>query len=602
MMEIYVGGKLAALKEGTSFEYVSENRLFTGSDGYTLSISFPLADCPQNLAIFGNVNRADVALRKVVFDCDIRDGAFRKSGSVTVTEISEAEVKCQFLEGRSEQNFDKTFDKVYINALDLGSPGKVMVSSITPAEAWDPDTTGYEAVALPWVNNASDSGLLHNCAEYENGAYSWSEDTKYISWQPYLLYIARKICEAVGYTCDFSSWEAHPSLSKLLVCNCLPSAWGVDAYARALPHWSVEEFFSKLETFLFGEVDIDHRAKHICFSFSTDLLAQAGTVSLDRVVDAHTVTVEAEDPRCDYIEARNIVYREPSYSLWKFLSCHWLVSSWWGLNAVRYDTLSELISSNISLRKWVQEHRGGNLQKLLYAADVDTYFCIRAVSYEKVREVLGMPIYEYTGILQPVNVFDGRIVDEDDDAEQLEVEFVPACIDTTEDKYGRCLTLDFGGFSEDKEGRSDRSYDSDPGWDDFHPTTIESIIKAGKQDEKAEYYSGIFVGFWDGTLPTDGKLPHPIVSDIEVADDWSGYKVHPYSLRLDGSSSILSSIVHHIDPRVKYEFRFLSDSLPDVRALFLIDGKRYVCEKLTATFSVRGMSQLIKGVFYPLAD
>jgi hypothetical protein len=46
--------------------------------------------------------------------------AFFKSGSITVTEISQSEVKTQFLEGRSEQNFDETFDDIYVNEMDLG--------------------------------------------------------------------------------------------------------------------------------------------------------------------------------------------------------------------------------------------------------------------------------------------------------------------------------------------------------------------------------------------------------------------------------------------------------------------------------------------------
>ena len=41
-MQIYVNNRLAALKQGTSFEYVSENRIFSGSYGYTLTITFPL--------------------------------------------------------------------------------------------------------------------------------------------------------------------------------------------------------------------------------------------------------------------------------------------------------------------------------------------------------------------------------------------------------------------------------------------------------------------------------------------------------------------------------------------------------------------------------
>ncbi len=92
-MQIYVNNKLAVLKEGTSFEFVVENRMFSGSDGYTLTITFPLKDCPGNLAIFGHINRADVVARKVIFDCEIRDRGFYKFGSITVTEINESEVK-----------------------------------------------------------------------------------------------------------------------------------------------------------------------------------------------------------------------------------------------------------------------------------------------------------------------------------------------------------------------------------------------------------------------------------------------------------------------------------------------------------------------------
>jgi len=104
-MEILISNKLAALKQNTSFEYISENRLFSGSDDYTLSITFPLKDCAQNLAIFGNIHRADVDKSKVRFDCEIRDRSFYKFGTITITEISDTEVKTQFLEGRSEQKF-----------------------------------------------------------------------------------------------------------------------------------------------------------------------------------------------------------------------------------------------------------------------------------------------------------------------------------------------------------------------------------------------------------------------------------------------------------------------------------------------------------------
>jgi len=233
-MEIKINGREAVLKSGTSFEYVAENRMFSGSDGYTLSITFPLKDCPENIAVFGNINRADVIARKVIFECEIRHGKFFKFGSITVNEINASEVKCQFLEGRSEQNFSQTFDDIYINELDLGSwpSGKP-----NPSDAWRPGYTSRpEAVALPWVNDYS--GNIQNLAEYtvddasqNRGHYSWHPDTWGLSWQPYLITIVARICEAVGYAADLSAWERSEEHRWLLVCNCLPAAWYTPQYA-----------------------------------------------------------------------------------------------------------------------------------------------------------------------------------------------------------------------------------------------------------------------------------------------------------------------------------------------------------------------------------
>ena len=164
-MEITINGQLASLKKNTSFEYISENPLFTGSDSYTLTITFPLKDCPQNIQIFGHLHRQDVVKNKVVFNCEIRDKDFFKSGTIVVTQISEVEVKTQFLEGRSEQNFDDTFDDIYLNELHLGYPD---------TEERNPSThdtnyhwqSGYPTrfwVALPWVNNTS--GNMQNAVQ-----------------------------------------------------------------------------------------------------------------------------------------------------------------------------------------------------------------------------------------------------------------------------------------------------------------------------------------------------------------------------------------------------------------------------------------------------
>ena len=605
-MHIYVNNKLAALKKGTSFEYVSENRLFSGSDGYTLTITFPLKGCPENIAIFGHINRADVAAQKVIFDCEIRNKGFYKFGSITITEISETEVKTQFLEGRSEQNFDKTFDKVYINELDLGAPSITYKSGITPSNAWYPEYSGCKCVALPWVNDYS--GNIQNKAEHivddpvqNRSHYEWSEDTTGLSWQPYLLYITKKICEAVGYTADFSKWEEVEEYKYLLICNTLPHAWYMPDFANALPHWTVKEYFEKLELFLGGEFDFDHRAKRISFAFTQATLASKRPVCLEDVAEEHSTEVKVDDDRCEYLESKNLVYKDCDHEMWKFYSCDWFIKGWQN-RVVRYNSMSELLAANQSYRTWNgQHHRDNRIDKLLYAADCDAYFVIRAINRKMVLEQRDGRLYVYylyTNRLQPVNLFGGRIVSEDEDAEQVEIEFVPAWIDDTEEKYGRVLFLSFSAYDEDNNTTSEDDSDHP-----FMQTHTVSSLSAGAKEKKSEYYDRIYIGWYDGTNHFPGqRLPYPNVDDIAIADDWSNFAYVHFSLRINSRNAQRSRIIHQIDPKQKTTFKFLADNIPDVRSVFLIRGKRYVCEKLTATFTETGMSQLIKGVFYPITE
>lgn len=591
-MQIIVNGKTAALKEGGSFEYISENRLFSGSDSYTLNITFPLKDCPVNIEIFGMIYRPDVVIDKMIYDCEIRDGNFVRAGTLVLTAISDIEVTGQFLEGRSEQNFSPEFDEIYINELDLGEPLIRDPEDIDPVDAWDAADRGWESVALPWVNNSSD-GAPHNFAEYSaKSGYTWSDDIDTLTWQPYLLYITQKICEAVGYTHDLSAWEEDPRYNRLLICNTLPDAWDLPGYASALPHWTLEEYFEKLELFLSGEFEIDHRKRDITFNFTRRLLEAAQPVLIDRVVDEYSGEIKVEDPQCDYSETRNLVYKECDHDMWKYYSCDWFITSRQN-NTVEYATIAEMLEANKGYRTWDGlNHRGNNLTKLLHVQDCDMYFIIRTVSRVQTGTDPFGNVYTYTCVMQPVNIFGGRIIDED--ADQDEIEFVPARIDWTEDKYGYAIFLDVGSYSE--------SSGTGPDHDAFRYTGAQSALEAGDRSGSSEYFSTIFVAYWSGMTDCGGLLPHPHIENIEISSDWQTVRTYPFSLRLNDKINDPRPVNHHIDPRRKAVFKFLSGDIPDVRAVFYIRGKKYICEKITATFTESGMSQLLKGEFYPLIE
>ena len=607
-MQIIIDNKVAAIKAGSSFEYVSENRLFGGGDDYTFAITLPLAGCTVNQRIFGHINRADVVAGRIRFDCEIRCASFTKFGTATITEITEQNVKLQFLAGRSEQNFDNTWDKVYINELRLGSPPTTDKTAITPANAWSPEFSDLKYVALPWVNDYSRN--IQNKANHivddetqKKSHFEWSEDTTGLSWQPYLLWLTKKICEALpngGYQYDFSKWEAKEEYKYLLVCNTLPHAWYMPGFAAALPHWSVKEYFEKLELFLDGEFEIDHRAKKVSFAFTRATLESLAPVSLENVVDEHTTTIKAEDGNCEYREMKNLVYKDCDHRMWKFYSCDWFIKGH-PFAMHEYKTMSELVEQNKKYSTW----DGGNesrrfLEGIFHAADCDAYFLInpirRTISWDKETLIR----IEYKCRLQPVNLFGGRIVDDSDNAESEEIEFVPAWIDDTDKQYGRVLFLHLSDYDEE----TDTSTAEDEGSIPFRQTLTVSTLDAGQKEKTSEYYDRIYIGWYNGSnYFTGSHLPYPNVDDVVIDDDnWSNFAYAHFSLRLNNARGARSQCVHKLDPKTKTTFKFLSDTIPDVRAVFYIQGKRYICEKITATFTDGGMSRLMKGEFWPLVD
>ena len=585
-MKIIINGKDAVLKKGTSFEFVAENRSFTGSDSYTLSITFPLRGCPENIAIFGYINRTDIDKSKVVFDCEISDINFYSAGTITIVEINEKEVKTQFLEGRSEQNFNDTFDEIYINELDLGSYPMLYLPS-NPLSQWQGLRSGQEAVALPWVNNSS--GNIQNEVVYANNTYSYHADCKGISYQPYLIVIVRRICSALFYSCDLSQWDSRQDLRYLLVCNALPWAWDIPQFARALPHWTLTEFFEKLELFLGGEFDIDHKNKSIKFSFTSNILLNAETIKIDKVVDSYTTDV-TDTNESNYIEASNVRYKECEHNMWKFYSCPWFLQD---ALVTRYNTLADLIAENKQFARVRSYPRGSNVNKIFYAKDVNNYFIIRCIRNEYAgTNSLGREIYDRICVLQPINQFGDKIMDKESD-DAIELDFVPAWIDETEPTKGNCLFLDIPGYDEDNaESTTGTRPDDDEDAESkiYQPTAMQRL-QNGEQKEKSEYFDKIYLAFWNGIHHNLGKLPCPNVDNFVVREDWSYYTAN-------GSLKLQSNVNFKINPKQKYNFSFISDSIPNVRSVFFINGRKYLCEKITATFTENGMSQLLKGSFY----
>ena len=594
-MNILIDGKDAVLKKGSSFEFIAENRFFTGADSYSLSITFPLRGCPRNVEIFGHINRKDCDLNRLLLDCEIHDKGFHRYGSVSIVEISETEVKTQFLEGRSARNYYSSLDDLYINELQLPSvieaahynASHYLRNYYTQKRDEAEGGTYFGMVFLPWVNNTS--GNIQNPMRYAEAANDFyyiggGWDDVGIVGQPFLVEVIKQVLLQSGYDFDISAIEGS-EWHNAIVCNALPLTWDLHDMQDILPHWTISEFLEQVELFLNGEFNINENTRKLTFAFNQITLENLQTLVIEKVIDSHQVEITAkEDVQNSYIEQKNLAYADCDHQMWKFYSCDWIKKQ------VASYTWTDFAQMKTRLNSFLD--CAGNMthayyKRLHYCTREGTYFVLKCVR----SAYSGGLIHHYMRI-QPVNQFGQRIIDVREDAEFTELRIVPVCIDHTDNTHGDMIFIECGEYGDDIEDAEDA---------DTNQTPVVNILADGEKDKKEEYFDKLYVGFYDGYYNKYAPYhPRADIDPVEVSPDNELLTSH-YSMRLFGAEAPDSrTSAHMVDHSQKFTFTFIADAIPDVRSIFLIHGKKYLAEKITATISENGLSQQMKMVAYRL--
>ena len=666
-ISLVIDGKEASVKKGSSIEYVSENRIFTDADDYSMEIELPLAECPQNIAIFGHLTRKDIDTDKIFFDAVLQDTKFRKVGAVVITGITNESVKVQFLEKRSYQNFYPHFDETYIDELDLGEwphifpdnissggmsgsrPGWEDAIYMTPAQMW---ACWQDYTALPWVNNYS--GNLQNCARWNASAnkYEWkvvadddndTDFTRGFSFQPNLLWLTKKICDVLGYSYDFSKWE-NSDYKYLLICNTLPYSWSNRKWAAALPHWTINEFFKELEKFLLMEFDIDHARNKVTCSVTAENVSGAGLVCIDKVTDAFSVEVSTDEDDTGYKAMLNQGFVDGGHRLDNIYNAQWYIERMTRADGMvkctEWATLADLFASDLP-QDSVLDTGGGRSDYVQYPGgkwglhhvqDIDTYFVLevmKRVEYRTTPFTINSEALKWGNVcrLVPVNRFGTLLLDREHPDEVEEMNIVPAWIDETDENYGNLVFLDCGETGEDDEANASQTHTGRrPGVEVVDPDVVIQFgafpsVSSGEQQKSGAVFDKLFVAYWWGDYTKcKPRLPHPwtdtfdmtysyvlpqVLTDTsQVQIVWGViYSGKSLSLRINNRAygqGTQRATFTEVDQKKKYTFSFLAEEIPNVRSLFHIDGKRYLCEKLQVTFTEDGMVSLIKGTFYKI--
>lgn len=631
MIQIYVEGRALELPSDISFEYTVENRLFSNADGYSFDIEILLRDSAVNSDIFGMIFDPQTDIETVKFQAQLITPQLSLTGIVAIAGVSESMLSIQFLEGRSVQNFEKDLQEIYVNELKLDPFAKPEPYE-APINHWGSYDEGTEAVAIPWVNG--NSGIVQNNVVKSNESWrdwSWDTENRGLSYMPYLCVLIRKICSCIGYGCDIDALESS-RFRHLLVCNTLPAALGVSEYSAALPHWTVQEFFENLEVILQGEFDIDNANKVVSFEFTRQILDDIEPVYLEDVVDEFSAEIDSmNDDETDLELMRNISFKDNGSRFWKLQSCDWFVElrrknpdSIWGWVApgtgltvgddghryvegeriykslVEFDSMKEFLDL-VKHYEYFGWHRNDIVQhNLYYVKEYDCYFILHSTEFVQMPD--GRWCYHFEAFL--VNQFGSCIIDKDNADDGIEISTVPVPVDVAEFK---CAFLYFSNNADnDVAGDEILAGDSIEDFDEsfrenaqtLQPLVYQTILN-GESSKVSEYFDRLYLGFWEGFQPyhTDIGI-RPVTTNIVICDYFKYMEFPDFSLRLNHGFSRGFDGYKSIEPKHLYKFSFLSDKLPSARATFFIKGKRYVCAKLTASFSAEGMSNLVKGEFY----
>lgn len=616
MTELHLNGLPAVLPQNLNIKVNHENVYLTAASQYTLEIELPLLGCPQNLAIFGHINRIDARRRAVTLSALLTaSGKVILKGSALITAITRTSVKVQLLAGNSEFNFFGKGEGMYINEM-----GIVATDS---APSYGRDTIDNDAIAeyqaalyglypekdfvyFP-IFNETLGGTMNNQMYYvdtdqDNLTYpilgasgattgEGRRETNIVavSPQPYLCWLTDAIITRMGYTLERNDMIGTP-LQQIFVCNPGNSK----IVSKHLPHWTVNEFFRQLEAFL-GLVLVVDDVKKTAALISKRLFFMHNVVHLDNVVDDFEVEVDNE------VETDVSVGRTGYTDNGLAAELNLPASVLRKATIVQVDS-EGIDTEDLATDRIIYEHNG---RRFVHWTDDNgqTYYS-RMIDQARPRlaqddtedertaeldvELKFVPARTTTGTLAVrhwKSYSDRReeLVKEED----LSIPVLTVAGVAIENRAQRGTST--GGFSLQEYIEDESLEDEEVNAPDF--------IEVGYNDGVEHYNmsdSGIKCSYWFG------KTFCGVMGNVRVNTLDFDFGLVP----TDGTNiySLCHSGLLQIDKTAKRCIRFLHHGSIDPKQLFVIRGKRFVCEKIERQVDAKGMQPLVTGYFYEVSE
>lgn len=617
MTEVFLNKQRAILKEDSKLKLTIENTFFEDSGSYTLDVTFPL-DIEENRKVFGSINRIEVTKRFVTFDATILvDSKMVFKGTAKITNINDKEVKLQMLSGRSHVKFWTKAEKMYIDRLhyeytDRNNTleGFVQYESflgypIVKAGSFPGKRGQFCYVPIKDVNGSkpgkdSYQGLWneHKLMIYgddlmvlsQGGTFPAGYTVQYyieISRQcicPNLMFVAKWIFGHLGYTVrrndrdnDFvnSIYIANATRTTTQPRNNSNNSADEDAMAKALPHWTVEEFIKQFQNFLNVKVIFDDIENAVDI---VDSVYDEGSIDItNQIEDEYEVELFDDEDAKEMLYDSNLRYKKGALG-----------------GEYRLDMIDQEVLSPFTLLK--------------FPSSSGVWSSFESMSVEERKKYVwqdNLNGRQYCanseGNMASINAF-GCLVRNENNQNDIELKISPVSIT----KEVKMPVFEFGGgggakYRGEKKTECkqtvlclENQYEAAS-----KPTVWDAITGETESEEKKEDIMQVF--FMDGREHSTGfyasKTQYPF-TDFVLQDGYYGIS---YSFSLIRNRA--GSIGYYHKQAVKqnrnaeHRFKFRAKTIPSVYSIFLVRNKRYACKKMEVQFDNKGMDESIMGYF-----
>lgn len=593
MTTLYIAGEAVVLPKGFNFRIIEENPFFTKNGKYTYDIELML-DNPINARIYKHINRRNFAgtitdNRSAVL---VVDNKVELNGTELITGWSNKSVKIQLASGNSELNFLIGGDK-NIRDLSLGSV------TVSPTAATDPDIIYAPNLVnilsqtypvknfnlIPFITDVNN--FIGNWWFYENEVVDvFPSNPRYYGDnyrpQPYFNAIIEKILVSLGYTLDYNAIAEHDYFKYMYLVH----GYLTLEYAKMLPSWSVNDFFTKIEKQFDCTVIVSEKTKKISIYFNSEK-ASITTNEDITVLDSYTTDVDRDNHTS--IKNSNLSYAFDDFLTFKYKKLPKEVKDY-SIEAT-YTDVADLVA------------------KINDAGDADRY-----------KKIFKGPLGDMIAYNNGTgSSYTPRKVDEfkdlfQNDKDSIDEEFsiLPAAMtfasttfvyNTSEGvlSYGFDVQLPVAIGAEPSEEEITESF------------KLNDLINGNEKIESIQTQDKMYVALYMGLKTID-------FTDLEPESPIAGYPipfveslceyftggtpryflpegVHPFRLEWLRDNLYTSSEVD--TTKVVHQF-FMQKPDIDILSAFIANNKKYLCIKYEREITNKGITPVFEGDFYPV--